>query len=218
MPFHRLLIATYERELAACGYDGGQPYWSWAIVSFHFSFCLSMQRADGTSALTCRTPRASRWKRALCSRTTASAVGFALPLIPPRDNRLTLYVLTSTGNGLPLPAENRTDLSDSPPGNEMVEISTGGGCVQTGPFSEASGFEVTMGPGNSTEYNPHCLRRSAPLLLTPLYLHSCASLTPPAFPPFVRAQTSTLPYSKRATGPPSKPVSRERRTRPSIAV
>lgn len=88
-------------------------------------------------------------------------------MIPPRDNRLTLYVLTSTGNGLPLPAENRTDLPDSPPGNETVEISTGGGCVQTGPFSEASGFEVTMGPDNSTEYNPRCLRRGAPLLLNP---------------------------------------------------
>ncbi|KAI8273837.1 hypothetical protein K4K60_010390 [Colletotrichum sp. SAR11_57] len=33
---------------------------------------------------------------------------------------------------------------------------TGGGCVQQGPFANLT---VPMGVGNSTKYNPHCLRR-----------------------------------------------------------
>ncbi|KAK3934312.1 hypothetical protein QBC46DRAFT_359102 [Diplogelasinospora grovesii] len=41
---------------------------------------------------------------------------------------------------------------------------TGGGCVSTGPFANVP---VNMGPGNHTEYTPHCLRRDfVPSLIT----------------------------------------------------
>ncbi|KAK8050349.1 hypothetical protein PG994_012079 [Apiospora phragmitis] len=33
---------------------------------------------------------------------------------------------------------------------------TGGGCVTDGPFAD---YQVSMGPGNSTAYSPHCLAR-----------------------------------------------------------
>ncbi|KAK8113983.1 uncharacterized protein PG998_001526 [Apiospora kogelbergensis] len=33
---------------------------------------------------------------------------------------------------------------------------TGGGCISDGPFAN---YQVSMGPGNSTKYNPHCLVR-----------------------------------------------------------
>ncbi|ROV97790.1 hypothetical protein VPNG_08645 [Cytospora leucostoma] len=48
----------------------------------------------------------------------------------------------------------------------MVEIPgrTGGGCITDGPFANLS---VSMGPGNHTSYNPHCLRRDfSPWLFT----------------------------------------------------
>lgn len=39
-------------------------------------------------------------------------------------------------------------------------IGTGGGCVPSGRFSrEEGGWEVALGPGNSTEGEPHCLVR-----------------------------------------------------------
>ncbi|KAH8657993.1 hypothetical protein BX600DRAFT_468500 [Xylariales sp. PMI_506] len=41
---------------------------------------------------------------------------------------------------------------------------TGGGCIEDGPFA---GRNVSMGPGNSTDYTPHCLRRDfSPWLVT----------------------------------------------------
>ncbi|RSL38054.1 hypothetical protein CEP53_015221 [Fusarium sp. AF-6] len=30
-PWHRLLIAMYEREIRKCGFKGAQPYWDWSI-------------------------------------------------------------------------------------------------------------------------------------------------------------------------------------------
>ncbi|KAH8885499.1 Di-copper centre-containing protein [Thozetella sp. PMI_491] len=58
------------------------------------------------------------------------------------------------GNG-----EYLADISDLPvtslaPG--PLEPRTGGGCVLTGPFANHT---VSMGPGNSLTYTPHCLRR-----------------------------------------------------------
>ncbi|KAJ4397356.1 hypothetical protein N0V93_001581 [Gnomoniopsis smithogilvyi] len=38
----------------------------------------------------------------------------------------------------------------------IVPGRTGGGCVSDGPFSNLT---VNMGPGNHTDYSPHCLRR-----------------------------------------------------------
>lgn len=104
----------------------------------------------------------------------------SLSSIPPRQWTLTFYPCIATGNGVFVPAEERPVPPDQfvspflpPPapvfGNETVDpadIGTGGGCVQTGPFSEASGFEVAMGPGNSTEYAPHCLQRGGCLSLS----------------------------------------------------
>ncbi|KAK6856728.1 Tyrosinase-like protein orsC [Apiospora arundinis] len=41
---------------------------------------------------------------------------------------------------------------------------TGGGCIQDGPFAQVN---VSMGPGNHTDYTPHCLRRDfSPSLIT----------------------------------------------------
>ncbi|KAI5861276.1 hypothetical protein GGS23DRAFT_160792 [Durotheca rogersii] len=41
---------------------------------------------------------------------------------------------------------------------------SGGGCIADGPFA---GSNISMGPGNHTEYNPHCLRRDmSPWLMT----------------------------------------------------
>ncbi|ROW06577.1 hypothetical protein VMCG_04265 [Cytospora schulzeri] len=41
---------------------------------------------------------------------------------------------------------------------------TGGGCITDGPFAN---LNVSMGPGNHTDYNPHCLRRDfSPYLFT----------------------------------------------------
>lgn len=32
LPFHRLYISAYEKALNECGWEGGQPYWSWSMV------------------------------------------------------------------------------------------------------------------------------------------------------------------------------------------
>ncbi|KAK8068115.1 hypothetical protein PG996_007227 [Apiospora saccharicola] len=41
---------------------------------------------------------------------------------------------------------------------------TGGGCIEDGPFAHVN---ISMGPGNHTEYTPHCLRRDlSPWLVT----------------------------------------------------
>ncbi|KAM7194203.1 hypothetical protein V8F33_007349 [Rhypophila sp. PSN 637] len=59
------------------------------------------------------------------------------------------------------------DVSNFPPEYiSMVDVPgrTGGGCVTSGIFSLRP---VSMGPGNSTAYNPHCLRRDiSPWLIT----------------------------------------------------
>ncbi|KUI59385.1 Tyrosinase [Cytospora mali] len=52
---------------------------------------------------------------------------------------------------------------------------TGGGCVADGPFAN---FNVSMGPGNHTEYNPHCLRRDfSPIILKNAANQSVIDLT-----------------------------------------
>ncbi|RDW63562.1 hypothetical protein BP6252_11107 [Coleophoma cylindrospora] len=38
----------------------------------------------------------------------------------------------------------------------VIPNTTGGGCVTTGPFANVN---ASMGPGSSTDYTPHCLRR-----------------------------------------------------------
>ncbi|KAI8633915.1 hypothetical protein F5Y19DRAFT_489347 [Xylariaceae sp. FL1651] len=59
------------------------------------------------------------------------------------------------------------DISDFPDDwKTMVDIPgrTGGGCVRDGPFAQVP---ISMGPGNHTEYTPHCLRRDfSPWLAT----------------------------------------------------
>ncbi|KUI73835.1 Tyrosinase [Cytospora mali] len=52
---------------------------------------------------------------------------------------------------------------------------TGGGCVADGPFAN---FTISMGPGNHTEYNPHCLRRDfSPIILKKAANQSVIDLT-----------------------------------------
>jgi tyrosinase len=57
------------------------------------------------------------------------------------------------GNG---PYVNTTNMNNTNLGEEKVPGKTGGGCVPNGPFVNLS---VNMGPGNSTAYNPRCLKR-----------------------------------------------------------
>ncbi|KAK8088261.1 N-acetyl-6-hydroxytryptophan oxidase ivoB [Apiospora hydei] len=58
---------------------------------------------------------------------------------------------TGSSNGLTASSKlsHITMASDDP-------SATGGGCVADGPFAD---HQVSMGPGNSTAYNPHCLVR-----------------------------------------------------------
>lgn len=51
------------------------------------------------------------------------------------------------------------DLSDFPA--DAISIiavpgRSGGGCITDGPFAD---YQISMGPGNHTEYTPHCIRR-----------------------------------------------------------
>lgn len=51
------------------------------------------------------------------------------------------------------------DLSGfSPDARSILEVPgrSGGGCITDGPFAD---YQISMGPGNHTEYTPHCIRR-----------------------------------------------------------
>lgn len=65
------------------------------------------------------------------------------------------------GNGVYIPDEEAMAFPNLP---FKVPGRSGGGCVTDGPFADR---EVSLGLGESLEYNPHCLRRDiSPWLLT----------------------------------------------------
>ncbi|PKS13374.1 hypothetical protein jhhlp_000145 [Lomentospora prolificans] len=61
------------------------------------------------------------------------------------------------GNGKYIPGNVTHPANGVPPRNpDDFPDRTGGGCIQSGPFANLT---THLGPGNSTDLNPHCVRR-----------------------------------------------------------